>query len=472
MRSRLVRAQLIVFGVIALLAVGYAGYAYGGFQRYTGIGTYTVTAELRDGGGLYPNALVTYRGVDVGIVTALNVSGNGASAQLQIESDNKIPADTTAYVRSVSVAGEQFIDLVPTSSTGALLHDGSRITQSRTNIPIPATEVIRKVYGLLETVPKDSLHTVVDEASTAVDNVGPELNRALIASSDLVRRAKADITPTTDLIKDMGPVLGQLDASGAQISSLATDLNAFTHTLAMSDSDLQTALRTGTPFFETASETLNDLNPSLPILLANLQSVGEVLRVNTPALRHVLVVYPAATAAINAMHEGVQIPSDLSSGQGHLDIKLGNTGNPPPCTEGYQKTQRRDPSDVSPVASPDNTYCKLPKSDPRVVRGARNLPCATDPSVRTADIANCPGGLPSTWPQMLARPTTPDTAAAAPPKNRKPEGPKTRTEVAVPYDPETGKFTTPEGVTLQLGNLIMGPNDKGVKTQWQQLFPK
>lgn len=72
MRSKLVRVQLIIFAVISVLAVGYGAYAYAGFQRYTGIGTYTVTADLTDAGGLYPNALVTYNGVDVGVVTAVD----------------------------------------------------------------------------------------------------------------------------------------------------------------------------------------------------------------------------------------------------------------------------------------------------------------------------------------------------------------------------------------------------------------
>lgn len=470
MRSRLVQVQLAVFAIISICAVGYTGYAYAGFQRYTGIGTYTVTADLSDAGGLYPNALVTYRGVDVGVVTALDAGMNGASARLQIKSDYKVPANSKAFVRSVSVAGEQFIDLVPTGSGGPDLADGSRIEQSRTNIPIPATEVIRKVYGLLEAVPKDSLRVVVDESSMGLDGVGPELNAALTAASQLVGQAHRNLGMTTQLITALNPVLGRLDDSGPQISAIATNLDSFTRQLALSDDTLQQTLRTGAPFFDTFGGTLRDLTPALPILLANLQSTGEVLRVNVPGLRHVLVVYPAVATAVNAMQRGLQTPDDLLSGQGNLDVKLGNSSNPPSCTQGYQETQRRDPSDLSPVHPSPTAYCTLPKDDPRVARGIRNAPCATDPSVRTADLTQCPGGLPSTWPQMLARPT----GVAGPPGRR--TGPRDRQmnspTVSVPYDPRTGRFRTPAGTTFQIGNLILAPNDKGVKTQWQQLFPR
>ncbi|WP_055474523.1 MCE family protein [Gordonia sp. HS-NH1] len=470
MRSRLVKVQLAVFAIISICAVGYTGYAYGGFQRYTGIGTYTVTADLSDAGGLYPNALVTYRGVDVGVVTALDAGINGASARLQIKSHTHIPANSKAYVRSVSVAGEQFIDLVPTGPGGLDLADGSRIQQSNTNIPIPATEVIRKVYGLLEAVPKDSLRTVVDEASAGLNGVGPELNRASIAASQLVDQAHRNLDMTTRLVTDLNPILGRLDTAGPQISSIATDLDSFTRQLTLSDASIAQVLRTGAPFFDTFGGTLRDLTPSLPILLANLQSTGEVLRVNVPGLRHILVVYPAVATAVNAMQRGIQRPDDLLSGQGNLDIKLGNSSNPPSCTQGYQETRRRDPSDLSPVNPSPTAYCTLPKDDPRVARGIRNAPCATDPSVRTADLRQCPGGLPSTWRQMLARPT-----GVAGPPDRQPGTSGRRqnsSTVAIPYDPQTGRFRTPDGTTFQIGNLIMAPNDKGVKTQWQQLFPR
>ncbi|WP_288337006.1 MCE family protein [uncultured Gordonia sp.] len=469
MRSKLVRVQLIIFAVISVLAVGYGAYAYAGFQRYTGIGTYTVTADLTDAGGLYPNALVTYNGVDVGVVTAVDPADNGAQARLQVKSDFHIPSDSEAYVRSVSAAGEQFIDLVPTSGEGSgFLQDGSRIPQSRTNIPIPATDVINKVQQLLAKVPKSDLHTTLDEASTALRDIGPDLNSALTASSELVGLASQSLDQTTQLLVDTDPLLTTVVRSGPDISSFATDLASFTGQLAMSDNDIRTTLDTGPAAIDSATGLLGDLTTPLPILLANLQTVGEVLRVNVPGIRHILVVYPAIATAVNTMEQGFQDPADRESGQGELDLKLGNTNNPPPCTSGYG-TQRRNPGDLSPVPVTDTYYCNLPKADPRVTRGARNVPCATDPSVRTAEVARCPEGLPSTWPQMLSRPNAPyqppPTVGGGPADDDAAQ--------AVPYDPRTGRFRAPTGAYYSLGSLLSpaGPTPKE-KTTWQQLFPQ
>lgn len=462
MRSKLVRAQLIIFAIISILAVGYGAYAYAGFQRYTGIGTYTVTAELSNAGGLYPNALVTYRGVDVGVVTGIDPSSAGASAKLQIKSDFKIPATSEAYVRSVSAAGEQFIDLVPTNGDqGGMLADGSQIPQSRTNIPIPATDVINKVQNLLAKVPKKDLSITVNEASTALQGVGPDLNSALKSSSELVALALTNLEQTTTLLVDADPLLTTVVNSGTNISAFSSNLASFTTQLSLSDNQIRTVLDSGPSAVDSVSGLFTDMRRPLPVLLANLQSVGEVLRVNVPGIRHLLVVYPAIATAVNS--DGREFspgPNDKESGQAALDLKLGNTNNPPPCTYGYT-AQRRNPGDLSRAPVTDTSYCELPKADPRVARGARNLPCATDPSVRTGDVAKCPDGLPSTWPSLLSKPGNHYTVGDDP--NATPE--------AVPYDPATGRFQVSTGATYTLGSLVNGSGaTTKEKSSWQQLF--
>ncbi len=118
-------------------------------------------------------------------------------------------------MRSVSAAGVQFIDWCPPSGDGSgNLADGSRIPQSRTNIPIPATDVINKVQQLLAKVPKSDLHTTLDEASTALRDIGPDLNSALTASSELVGLASQSLDQTTQLLVDTDPLLTTVVRSG------------------------------------------------------------------------------------------------------------------------------------------------------------------------------------------------------------------------------------------------------------------
>lgn len=493
MRSRLVQVQLIVFGVVTALAVSHAVFYYMGLQRYTGIGMYDVSVEMERAGGLYVNSLVTYRGVDIGVVTDLDVRPDAAVATLQLRSDTKVPSDTDAIVKSVSAIGEQYIDLVPTTDQEPYLGDGDVIDTSRTSIPIPTSLVVDEVHNLLEGLPKDDLRTTVDEAYAAFDGLGPSLGTLVDSAGPLIELAQAKIGPTQQLITDAEPVLNELNESGPSISSFSSNLASFSSQLAMNDSQIRTMLDRGPGFFDTVGGTLADLESPLPVLLANLQSVGEVARVNVPGIRQILVVYPVLSASINYMHQGFQ-GDDLVYGQGPLDVKLGNTANPLPCTEGYD-SDRRDPSDLSPMEPSANPYCRLPQDDARAVRGARNVPCATDPSVRTAEIAECPGGLPSQWPQMLSRPGAPYVpAAGSPPVVPQPveaEAGEAEPEIAapspggpnatpasysapsqanaVPYDPGTGRFRAPDGTLYQLGSVSNTHDDQEEMT-WEALF--
>ncbi len=64
-RSRLVKVQLALFVVIALLGIVFVGARYVRLDNLMGFGQYTVDARFPTGGGIFPNAEVTYRGVPV-----------------------------------------------------------------------------------------------------------------------------------------------------------------------------------------------------------------------------------------------------------------------------------------------------------------------------------------------------------------------------------------------------------------------
>jgi hypothetical protein len=82
------------------------------------IGRMTVTLQLPTTGGLYRFSNVTYRGVEVGKVTDVHATRDGAEATLSLSTSPKIPADLQADVRSVSAIGEQYVDLQPRTSSG------------------------------------------------------------------------------------------------------------------------------------------------------------------------------------------------------------------------------------------------------------------------------------------------------------------------------------------------------------------
>jgi phospholipid/cholesterol/gamma-HCH transport system substrate-binding protein len=485
LKTRLVKGQLIAFSVLAVVSLVYSAVHYIGIQRVTGIGTYTVTADFADAGGIYEKATVTYRGVEVGRVTGVDLNNGAVRVRMQLRNGRHIPAAATAAIKSTSAVGEQYVDLVPADERGPYLADGSQIPRSRTSVPIPTSEVLDKTQTLLAGISTDSLHTTLDETFQAVNGTGPALASLIESSAALLDLAQADIGPTQTLINDAEPLLHTGNAVRTELRSAVHDLGSFTDQLAHSDGDLRGVLDQGPSAADTVAGTLTDLSTPLPAMLADLQTVGQVLRVNVPGLRQILVVYPAlATATTYSFVNGGFRYNDTRPGPaGPLDVKLGNTLNPPPCTQGYQNTQRRDPSDTGPAEVPPDTYCKIAPDEPKVIRGARNTPCATDPAVRTEDVADCPKGVPSTWPEMLAHPGDPVPVAPAP-KHATPQSPASPTApaaaqrnaapagLAVPYAEGDGTFRGPDGLTYVLGLSARGAAHREENQGWQSLLIK
>src|SRR6478735_179302 len=149
MLDRLTKIQLSIFAVITVLTVTEISLFYLHLPAKLGLGSYHITADFVTGGGLYQNANVAYRGVTVGRVESLQLTGNGIDASMRLNSDVKIPSNVTATVKSVSAIGEQYVDLVPPGKPSKdVLRNDSRIGQDRTAVGQDIADLLRDADNL------------------------------------------------------------------------------------------------------------------------------------------------------------------------------------------------------------------------------------------------------------------------------------------------------------------------------------
>src|SRR6201999_4510382 len=87
MLTRTVRIQVFAFVVLSLVAVAFVGGNYAGLDRLLGNDSFAVRLQLADGGGIFTNSEVTYRGVAVGRVGELRLTDDGMEADLVISDD-------------------------------------------------------------------------------------------------------------------------------------------------------------------------------------------------------------------------------------------------------------------------------------------------------------------------------------------------------------------------------------------------
>ena len=155
MLSRFVRIQLVIFSIASVVGIFVMAFSYMQLQSLAGIGRYNVTLDLPDTGGLYRFSNVTYRGVQVGRVTDVELTKTGVRAKMSLDSSMEIPADLSAVVRSVSAVGEQYVDLLPHTDSAPYLHDGSVVRGGPDAVPPPIGPMMDRASDLVATLPKD-----------------------------------------------------------------------------------------------------------------------------------------------------------------------------------------------------------------------------------------------------------------------------------------------------------------------------
>ena len=140
MLRRSTKVQLILFVVITLVGISYVSAEYIGLTKVIFNNGCTVHADFKDSGGIFTNAEVTYRGVTVGKVGALQLisSPDAAKRGVRVDLDlddcgsPKIPASSAAVIANRSVVGEQYVDLRPPNNKGPYLGNNSIIQMKDT----------------------------------------------------------------------------------------------------------------------------------------------------------------------------------------------------------------------------------------------------------------------------------------------------------------------------------------------------
>ena len=245
MLTRFVRTQLVIFTIASLVGLTVMVFNYLQAPTLLGLGRITVTVELPATGGLYRFSNVTYRGVQVGKVTAIDLTHTGAKATLSLANSPKIPADLHADVRSISAVGEQYLDLQPRDDAPPYLHDGSTIAMTETALPQEVGPLLDQTSALITSIPKEKLGQLLDESFRAFNGAGYDLSSLADSSAKLSAALNGVANPSRDLIQDSVPLLdSQADTTDA-LRTWTHSLAGITGQLVTNDPQLRTVIAPG-----------------------------------------------------------------------------------------------------------------------------------------------------------------------------------------------------------------------------------
>ena len=381
--------QLITFAVITVVGVTIVCVNYLGVGRQALGREYTAYVDLTDAGGVFTNAEVTYRGVPVGRVGPIELTKDGIRVKLILRRGERIPREgTKAVVANRSAVGEQYIDLVPDRKSGPYLDEGEPYTipRNRTTLPVPTADLLRNVDALVGSVDTRDLGVIIDELNKAFSGSAEDLQSLLDDTDRILQTADQSYPDTKRLLDNSVTVLNTQRGQAANIRGFARNLNELTTALRNDDPALRRTIDAVPGAVGETHKAINQLSPTLPVLLANLTTTGQIISSRRAGLRSLFILYPVTVAGAFTVTPG--------DGTQHLGLAL-NIDAPPVCTEGYEHVQRRWPQHTSKKKPRLDAGCKAPKDAPTAVRGWRNFPSdAIEPYPEVPPGATAGAGFP------------------------------------------------------------------------------
>ncbi|HWJ80780.1 MAG TPA: MlaD family protein [Nocardioides sp.] len=315
MLSSRARALLATVVVAVLAAVG-AVVGIGALPDVTtarlpgaagGDRTYPVEARFRDALDLVPNSTVRVADVPVGRVTAIDVGrddhGYVAVAELEIDDDMQLPAGTVATIRSTSLLGEKYVELIAPAHGSGSLRDSGVIPLTRTTQDVEVEQLLSSLGALLNGGGLQQLATITQEFATALDGREQD-TRALLEDLDAIVGSLDRGRPALlSALRSTARLNRVLAAQHEVLARAVTDLDPATGVLADQVADLHRALRSLRLLGQRATHVIRDSTDATVDDLAALapvaREVGKVADL-IPENLTLLVTYPFADTAVPA----------------------------------------------------------------------------------------------------------------------------------------------------------------------------
>ncbi|MFA6299860.1 MAG: hypothetical protein WC642_11880, partial [Nocardioides sp.] len=294
----------------------------------------------------------------------MTATEEGVTVQLKLNDGTELPVDSPMFVHNLSAVGEQYLDFEPPDDDGPYAENGTVLEGSVESLPVDEADLLIELDAFVNSVDKKNLQVLIRELGAMFEGTGKSLEVLLDSGGQFVDEASANTDATIRLLETGLTVLRTQRDEGENILAFSRDLRLLTDALRQSDPDLRATLQ-GTPGAARELQALlEDLEPTLPVLLGNAISVNQIVVSHLDGLEQLLVTFPRTIAG--------GFTGTAPDGYGHVSLQFDNSV--PPCTNGYKPpSEWRQPNDLTDSAI-FPAECK--SGPPYVMRGPKYVPGA------------------------------------------------------------------------------------------------
>lgn len=359
--KKIVVLQLVLFVITALTVVPYGIYYIVG---PTGVGDrINIHATVDNALGVGEGTVVTYRGVQAGMVTGIGFDPEtrGARIDFALDGDTRIPVDSYAKITQGTMAGMLNVDIFPRVDHGPYLSDGDEIAMPADEQPTQISETLAHTADLLETIDPAVISTVGQELGSAFEGLGPDLARLVTDADRLSAQLAEDAPAVAELLDRAAGLTGTMAENSSEFVDGMASARTVAESLQANEDRIASMMATGPDAMRRADEAIGANQESFSAVLANLGAVGPVISDRSAALRTGLDAIPRGLAALESIVHGDRANFALIATQG------------PAC---YYDNPRRALGDTSPIEPNLDYYC--PPGQDLEQRGSRNAPRPND----------------------------------------------------------------------------------------------
>ncbi len=297
-------SRVITMVLFALSCIGLLLFLWVSFGGTIPLGAqgYRINVSFQSAQDLATQADVRIAGVTVGKVvsTSLDPKGNRTMATLQLQKQYApIREDTRAILRTKTILGETYVQLIPGPPRGPTVPDGATLPRSQ----VMPTVQLSEIFNALDPTTRHAFQVWQQELATAINGNDQNLNDVLgnlptfaADATDILQVLDVQHLAVVRLVQNGGTVFGALGANQAALRNLITSAETTFATTAANNNKLAQTFQVFPTFLNETKATMaklqkfsvntdpliKELDPVAQQLAPTLHSV-ELL---SPPLRH------------------------------------------------------------------------------------------------------------------------------------------------------------------------------------------
>ncbi|WYY09625.1 MlaD family protein [Gordonia hydrophobica] len=346
-------------GLVVVMLVGLAFLAFNSLSWRPWQTTYDVTVHFPVSGGLQDTSKVMLRGSQIGDVETIQVTPKSVDVVLRLRKDFPINKKSTFSALGLSAAGEQYVNVTPTTDQGPYLGHGDVIEVGQTHVTAPFPGMLQSALDVIGQIDAPKLTATLKELEVGLNDRGPNQLKSIFHSGGVIFSDLAKVLPqTTKLIQNSGTILKTTADIQPDLDALVTGVDAVFNQAVAADKELRSLLGNGPGQMTSLTGSLATITDPLSDVLTQFLDVARQGALRAPALATLFPsIRDGSIQGQKMFHDGAW-------------WALASLYPRPSCN--YSLSPVR-PTKILELAVPKNLYCVT--EDPTLqTRGSANAP--------------------------------------------------------------------------------------------------